>query len=63
MAMEFFLPVYGSTLLDMSCGSGLFSRRFIKSEKFPQVIAADFSESMLAEARSFLEQDAGINKE
>ena len=30
------------TLVDMSCGSGLFSRRFLKSGRFAGVIAADF---------------------
>lgn len=27
MAMDYLRPAYGSVLVDMSCGSGLFSRR------------------------------------
>lgn len=43
-AMDYLQPAYGGTLLDVSCGSGLFSRRFLKSRKFGAVIASDFSE-------------------
>jgi hypothetical protein len=35
-------PAYGETLVDMSCGSGLFTRRFLKSGRFAGVVAADF---------------------
>ncbi len=45
----------------MSCGSGLFARRFAKSGKFESVIAADFSESMLNQARLFFEEDTTID--
>ena len=49
------------TIVDMSCGSGLFSRRFAKSGRFESVIAADFSESMLNQARLFFEEDTTID--
>lgn len=62
MAMEYFLPVYGSPLLDISCGSGLFTRRFLKSGKFSKVIASDFSESMLSETEATISQDSLIDK-
>ena len=45
-------------LLDMSCGSGLFSRRFVKSGKFSGVIAADYSDSMLKQTRQFFAEQA-----
>lgn len=45
----------------MSCGSGLFSRRFVKSGKFRGVIAADFSESMLTQAKQYFEQNAALD--
>ena len=45
----------------MSCGSGLFSRRFARSGKFNAVIAADFSESMLGQARTYFEADNTID--
>jgi ubiquinone/menaquinone biosynthesis C-methylase UbiE len=37
-------------LLDMSCGSGLFTRRFANSGVYGLVIGADYSEAMLREA-------------
>lgn len=52
---------YTQTIVDMSCGSGLFSRRFARSGKFESVIAADFSESMLNQARLFFEEDNTID--
>ena len=47
--------------MDMSCGSGLFSRRFVRSGRFKGVVAADFSESMLTQAKQFFEADAGLD--
>lgn len=38
-------------VLDLSCGSGFMTRRFLRSQKFSRVIAADLSPSMLAETR------------
>lgn len=43
-------------LVDMSCGSGLFTRRFANSGAFDGVVAADFSESMLRQTRDFLKE-------
>jgi len=45
----------------MSCGSGLFSRRFARSGRFDLVIAADFSESMLNQTKLFFEEDKTID--
>ncbi|KAK9814213.1 hypothetical protein WJX72_002366 [[Myrmecia] bisecta] len=56
MAMDCLRPAYGQPLLDMSCGSGLFSRRFVESGKFAGVIAADFSGNMLEQAGQFFDQ-------
>lgn len=38
-------------LLDASCGSGLFTRRFAASGAFGRVVGLDFSEAMLTQAR------------
>lgn len=43
----------GKVLLDASCGSGLFTRRFLKSGNYGCVIALDFSDAMLTQARQF----------
>ena len=40
----------GGVLLDVSCGSGLFTRRFANSGVYGHVVAADYSEAMLREA-------------
>ena len=45
----------------MSCGSGLFSRRFVRSGKFAGVVAADFSESMLIQAKQFFDEDVSMD--
>lgn len=63
LALNFLQPAYGEVVIDMSCGSGLFSRRFLASGRFPGVIAADFSESMLREARQYFDQDASLDPE
>ncbi|KAG4189679.1 hypothetical protein ERO13_A08G237700v2 [Gossypium hirsutum] len=60
MAQEYFKPVEGGILVDVSCGSGLFSRKFAKSRTYSGVIALDFSENMLRQCNDFIEQDACI---
>lgn len=40
----------GGVLVDMSCGSGLATRRFTASQLHRRVIAADYSEDMLRQA-------------
>lgn len=61
MSMEYLLPAYGGVVVDMSCGSGLFSRRFAASGKFRGVVAADFSETMLDQASQFFREDASLD--
>ena len=61
LALEYLRPAHGQVLIDMSCGSGLFSRKFLASGLFPGVIAADFSESMLREARQYFDQDSSLD--
>ncbi|KAK4257473.1 hypothetical protein QN277_007056 [Acacia crassicarpa] len=57
MAQEYFKPVEGGILVDVSCGSGLFSRKFAKSGIYSGVIALDFSENMLRQCYNFIKQD------
>jgi len=57
-AMARIAPVArGKIILDLSCGSGLFARRFVKSGLFSGVIAADYSEAMLRTAAAGLRAD------
>ena len=57
-AMDYLRPAYGETLVDMSCGTGLFTRKFASSGKFKGVIAADYSETMLQQTRSLMDSES-----
>jgi ubiquinone/menaquinone biosynthesis C-methylase UbiE len=59
--LEYLQPQYGQGIVDVSCGSGLFTRRFLKSGKFPSVIALDFSENMLKQTKAFIEEDSSLD--
>ena len=48
-------------LVDLSCGSGLFARRFAKSGRFAGVVATDFSENMLRQAKQNFDADTSIS--
>ncbi|KAJ0800055.1 putative demethylmenaquinone methyltransferase [Helianthus annuus] len=60
MAQEYFKPAEGGILVDVSCGSGLFSRKFAKSGTYSKVIALDFSENMLRQTYDFMKADDTI---
>ncbi|KAJ1440083.1 S-adenosyl-L-methionine-dependent methyltransferase [Sesbania bispinosa] len=57
MAQEYFEPAQGGLIVDVSCGSGLFSRKFAKSGTYSGVIALDFSENMLRQCYDFIKKD------
>lgn len=57
MAQEYFKPAEGGVLVDVSCGSGLFARKFAKSGTYSGVVALDFSESMLRQCYGFMTRD------
>lgn len=57
MAQEYFIPAEGGLLVDISCGSGLFSRKFAKSKTYSAVVALDYSENMLRQCYDFLRKD------
>ena len=68
MAREYFAPVVEKrrnesnglqrgTVVDMSCATGLFTRRFTKSNEYSRVIGCDYSDSMLTEARRRVRSD------
>ncbi|KAL0045331.1 hypothetical protein WJX82_003898 [Trebouxia sp. C0006] len=62
LAMEFLTPAFGEVLLDLSCGSGLFTRRFVASDNFSGVIGADYSESMLQQTKQLFNQDQLLDR-
>lgn len=68
MAMDYFAPVIArvpedeeSVVVDMSCATGLFTRRFAASEKYGRVLGCDYSPSMLTEARRRINADAKLS--
>lgn len=60
MAQDYFEPVSDGFLLDVSCGSGLFSRKFSSSGMYSGVIALDFSENMLRQCYEFIGKDDSL---
>ncbi|CAN0901119.1 Uncharacterized methyltransferase At2g41040, chloroplastic [Linum grandiflorum] len=60
MAQEYFKSAEGGLLVDVSCGSGLFSRKFAKSGTYSKVVALDFSENMLRQCIDFINADGTI---
>ncbi|XP_057815197.2 uncharacterized methyltransferase At2g41040, chloroplastic [Cryptomeria japonica] len=62
MAQKFFQPAAGGLLVDASCGSGLFSRRFAKCGIYSGVVALDFSENMLRQCYEFIKGDKDLVK-
>jgi ubiquinone/menaquinone biosynthesis C-methylase UbiE len=68
MAMDYFAPVVArvpdgqqSVVVDMSCATGLFTRRFALSGKYGRVLGCDYSPSMLTEARRRINADPKLS--
>lgn len=62
MAKDYLKPTFGGTIVDASCGSGLFSRMFSKSKLYKAVVALDFSENMLRQCDEFVKKE-GVSTE
>ena len=67
MAMDYFAPVVAkagaenAVVVDMSCATGLFTRRFAAEDKYGRVLGCDYSESMLTEARRRIDGERKLN--
>jgi ubiquinone/menaquinone biosynthesis C-methylase UbiE len=66
MAMDYFAPSMARhmdtrVVVDMSCASGLFTRRFANSGKYKRVLGCDYSASMLEEARRRIQADSSLS--
>jgi len=61
---RFFAPVeQGGKIVDLSCGSGLMSRRLVGSGRYERVLALDYSEEMLKEtSRRFSAQGLSTDR-
>ncbi|KAL0912461.1 hypothetical protein M5K25_018434 [Dendrobium thyrsiflorum] len=57
MAQNYLKPTTGGTIVDASCGSGLFSRLFARSGMYSHVVALDFSENMLRQCHEYIKQE------
>lgn len=62
-AQRYMASARGGVVLDVSCGSGLFTRRFAASGAYRHVIASDFSDSMLTQAKTYLAEQSGLPTE
>jgi len=65
MATEYFAPVAssdGAVVVDMSCATGLFTRRFAAKDTYGRVLGCDYSDAMLTEARRRINNADGIKK-
>jgi len=59
MATEYFAPALqdeDNVVVDMSCATGLFTRRFAAKDAYARVLGCDYSESMLTECRRRLKE-------
>jgi ubiquinone/menaquinone biosynthesis C-methylase UbiE len=63
LVRDFFMPVKPDTVVDMSCATGLFTRRLAKGGDYKRVIGCDYSESMLSEARRRIEDDPELQND
>ena len=55
---NFFLSTNNTdVIVDLSCGTGFMTRKFIKSNNYDCIIGGDLSRSMLAEARNRINED------
>ena len=65
MAMDYFAPSVAlslsSVVVDMSCATGLFTRRLAKSGNYGRVLGCDYSDSMLTEARRRIKADPELS--
>lgn len=66
MAGDYFAPVVArsdySVVVDMSCATGLFTRRFALADKYSRVLGCDYSDSMLKEARRRINAEPKLSK-
>lgn len=63
LVQKFFQPITFDnkiTIVDMSCATGLFTRRLAKSGVYSRVLGCDYSESMLMESRRRIQSDPDI---
>ena len=58
---DYFQPLDPKVVVDMSCATGLFTRRLAKSNVYDRVIACDYSDSMLMEARNRIRTDPDLS--
>ncbi|GFH46764.1 hypothetical protein CTEN210_03238 [Chaetoceros tenuissimus] len=63
MVREYFAPLNPDVVVDMSCATGLFTRRLAKGNDYKRVIACDYSDSMLTEARRRIEADPDLKSD
>lgn len=53
-------PLPCACVVDLSCGSGLFTRRFAQTGKWGMVVGADLSGAMLQQAAEYIRADGAL---
>jgi len=61
LVREYFMPINPEVVVDMSCATGLFTRRLTKGNDYSRVIGCDYSEAMLLEARNRISTDPELS--
>jgi len=66
MATEYIAPALppverDSVVVDMSCATGLFTRRFAAKDTYGRVLGCDYSDAMLTEARRRISQEDNLS--
>lgn len=63
LVKEYFMSANPEVVVDMSCATGLFTRRLASGGDYKRVIGCDYSDSMLSEARRRIEADNELKNE
>ncbi|CAI5505421.1 unnamed protein product [Closterium sp. Naga37s-1] len=62
MAQQWLDSHEGGRVVDLSCGSGLFTRRFAAAGSWATVIAADLSGAMLEQTAAYIKEDKSLQE-
>ncbi|KAH7295441.1 hypothetical protein KP509_27G047500 [Ceratopteris richardii] len=63
LANKYMETAVGGTVIDLSCATGIFTRRMIKCGLYKSVIGLDYSETMLEQFHSFIQEDQSLKEQ
>eukprot|EP00892_Ulva_mutabilis_P006722 jgi/Ulvmu1/4421/UM002_0146.1 len=59
--LNYLQDYFGGNIVDVSCGSGLFTRRFLSCGKFSNVLATDYSDSMMRQTLEYVQANVMLD--